>query len=860
MTGAAYAGPQDPVVITIDGSDRLQRFDGIGVNAHTASWDGDSLKPAIEALVYSMNATVWRVILETEQGWEDQNDNDDPSSFNWDFYNQVYETPKFRKAWEMVAFLNRLGIRDGVMINLMGRLPEWMGKNVVAPGLEEEYIEMIVSMLCYARFHRGLQFKLLGPMNEPDIRNEGPTMDSRQYARILDRLVQRLDEAGLGDLRIVGPDTANMGKLISDYLPAMVEKPAVMDRVAYIGAHSYGGYTHDLRSALKSSPYPALPFWMTEWNAWRDGLDDGQLGVYDYPYAAECVRHLLGLLKNGASAALVWEAYDSLYEHHNEYGRPPSKWSLWGILAYDQRTETYNPRKHFYAISQVSRFIPPGSEQVGLKYSAEGLTAVAFHDPASLKTVIVGENANADPLRLAVRIQGLPSPSRLQLTYTDQADNLKSGQPVALQSGRFDVSIPPKCIFSLVDPGSRTVSRRPQPEGWFAGDMHVHLSCGEDPIPIERLPEMMKIHHLNVVSLLADMGNGEVKDAARDLPRVNGRDDPISKPDCIIRWDAEWHWDATYTNFSNQALGGHLVILGAKEAQQIWDESPHNILQWARQQKAVAGFAHMQYLTGGIQSRLDCCIPVNYPVEAALGSIDFISEDVNGGGAALEAYYRLLNCGFRLGLAAGTDYPCNGREPLGSLLTYVEVKDQPFTYENWVKGISAGRTVISRVGGSEFLMLDVDESATPGDEIRRAEAGDVRVAVRWRVQSASDGRIELVQNGLVVSSLEGRSTPDTPLVLETSIPFKESGWLCARRMEGQEIRSHTAPIYVTVGEAPVRASAADARFFIDWIDQLLERTSPGGVWNHFFPTGLEAEQARFRQARTVYERIEQDSR
>ena len=133
-----------------------------------------------------------------------------------------------------------------------------------------------------------------------------------------------------------------------------------------------------------------------------------------------------------------------------------------------------------------------------------------------------------------------------------------------------------------------------------------------------------------MISVLADMGNGEVKDSKADLPKVTGKMQPQSKDNRIIHWDTEWHWDATYSNFSNQALGGHLVLLGLKEAKQIWDESPYKILDWAAKQNAVKGFAHMEYLNDEIQDELNCCIPIDYPVEAALGTIDFISEDVYG--------------------------------------------------------------------------------------------------------------------------------------------------------------------------------------------------------------------------------------
>ena len=174
------------------------------------------------------------------------------------------------------------------------------------------------------------------------------------------------------------------------------------------------------------------------------------------------------------------------------------------------------------------------------------------------------------------------------------------------------------------------------------------------------------------MSLLADMGNGEVQNPATDLPLVNGQDASISSSGRIVHWDAEWHWDATYSQYDHQALGGHIVALGLTKAHQIWNEYTYPIFDWAHQKNAIAGFAHMQYLDNDIPQSLNCCIPIEYPVEVALGSADFISEDVNGGDSAMHAYYRLLNCGFRPGFAAGSDYPC-GVSELGSLLTYVQV-------------------------------------------------------------------------------------------------------------------------------------------------------------------------------------------
>ena len=394
----------------------------------------------------------------------------------------------------------------------------------------------------------------------------------------------------------------------------------------------------------------------------------------------------------------------------------------------------------------------------------------------------------------------------------------------------------------------------PEPAGWYAGDPHVHRSCGGAPESKSSLYAKMSSQNLAVISLLADMGNGEVQDPVTDLPLVNGQDDPVSTSGRIVHWDAEWHWDAVYTQFPHQALGGHVVALGLTEAHQIWEEYTHPIFNWAHQQNAIAGFVHMQYLDNGIPQSLDCCTPLEYPVEVALGSADFISEDVNGSDTAIQAYYRLLNTGFRPALTAGTDYPC-GVSELGSLLTYVQVAGGQMTYRNWIDGIKGGRTAVSRNGHNEFLSLTVNNTATPGDEINLTAAGSVPVTIAWTASQDLTGTIELVRNGVVVASRQASVSPGAPETLTATVDFSNSGWLAARRMGANGHQVHTGSVFVTVNNAPVRASVADAEFYVQWIDNLLEKTSPGGAWSSYFVNSRDAAQARYQAAKAMFQQI-----
>ena len=855
------------IAIQIDGSKRFQQVDGIGVNANTRSWNGKELEPALNLLLDSMHATIWRVIVETVEKWEDVNDNNDPFAFNWGYYNTLYETPKFQKVWGMISYLNQHGITDKLMISFMGFAPEWMGVKIIKPEYEDEYVEMITSFFYYAKNTKHLQFGLISPTNESEHHqfSEGPHLNGKQHARIIRKLIDRMEVLGMKDIQIVAPDNASIDKSINEFIPALMEDSIVMSKMAHLAFHTYGGYHPGIRSFIEKSTYPQSSFWITEWNAWCKGCDDGLLGEYNYDFAGKSVGYLLDLLKNGARAAIAWEGYDSYYEHH-----APSLFSYWGMLGYEPKTKTYFPRKNFYAIQQVSKFVLPGSWQISISEPGDSLVALAFHDAASKTVSIVGINKRHSAVNLNGTMMGLPAIRNFEMYYTNNTENVHRDTDVTVKNKSFTTTIPANCIFTLTGTAAKNKTAsipklKPEPQDWYAGDIHVHRNCGDETVlPESKLLEMMEPNNLAVISVLADMGNGEVKYAKEDLLKVKGSDAVQTKPGRIIHWDTEWHWDATYSQFSNQALGGHLVLLGLKQAKQIWEESPYKILEWGRSQNAVSGFAHFQYLNDSIQNELNCCIPIDYPVEAALGTIDFVSEDVyannslNNGNynseAVLDAYYKLLNCGFRIGLAAGTDYPCNNNEPVGSLLTYVHVEDQ-LTYRKWIDGIKNGRTVVSRNGHNEFLEMSVNGKYSPGDEIKIKNKGTINIELKWTSIKELTGRIELVSDGKVVASHAGSVKPGEPLLFKTTAAFIKSGWICARRMDGKGHATHTAPVYISINNKPVRGSAEDARFFISWIDNILKNIKPGGSWNKYFPNDIETIKERYIKARAIYENI-----
>lgn len=402
--------------------------------------------------------------------------------------------------------------------------------------------------------------------------------------------------------------------------------------------------------------------------------------------------------------------------------------------------------------------------------------------------------------------------------------------------------------------GATALAARPEPADWFVGDLHVHRSCGGAPVSLAVISNAMVAADLMVLSLQADMGNGQVLDPVTDLPLVNGQDSPSSPPGRIIRWDAEWHWDPVYWQFPHQVIGGHILAMGITNAVQRWDEHTAPVLAWAREQGGVAGFAHLQFLPDrGFPEALDCCVPLEYPVEVALGNCDFISQDVAGGDPAMHAYYRLLNCGFRPGWGAGSDFPCNAE--IGALTTFVQL-DGPLTYSKWLAGLAAGRTVISRNGRAEFLNLKVNTNTIPGGTVHLpAGGGDVQISVDWSSSQPVSGTLEIVRNSVVEAGKTATLAANGMTNLSASLTFTNSGWVVARRMGGGGHRVHTAAVFVIVGNRPIRASASDAWFYVNWMDRLLGRTSPGGLWASYFTASRAEAHARYLAARDIFAQI-----
>lgn len=174
-----------------------------------------------------------------------------------------------------------------------------------------------------------------------------------------------------------------------------------------------------------------------------------------------------------------------------------------------------------------------------------------------------------------------------------------------------------------------------------------------------------------------------------------------------------------------------------------------------------------------------------------------------------EEYYRYLNAGYRLPLVAGTD-KLGSDVQLGIYRTYVQIADEPFSYEGWRKNLAAGRTFMS---GGPIVWFSVD-GQSPGAVIRLpSRGGRLHVAATARSFEPVHS-LEIVMGGRVVAASQdpaGRRE----LSLDETVTVDEPTWLAARvngpggveprrhlgSADGAALNAHTSPIYVECGEA-----------------------------------------------------------
>jgi hypothetical protein len=423
--------------------------------------------------------------------------------------------------------------------------------------------------------------------------------------------------------------------------------------------------------------------------------------------------------------------------------------------------------------------------------------------------------------------------------------------------------------------------------GWFSADHHLHAAgCSHYESPEEGVrPEDMWRQvvgeDLNLASVLS-WGPGWY----HQKQFFTGKTSDLTTQKNMMRYDVE------VSGFPS-SHAGHLVLLRLKEddypgtaAIEDWPSWTLPVLQWAKGQDAVTGYAHSGWglqplneketkLPNYIMPKMDGIGANEYIVTVTLNVVDFYSAGDTPAPWELNMWYHTLNAGFRPRLSGETDFPCIYDERVGIARTYFK-SDKKLDYDSYITALKSGRTYVSE-GNVHIIDFSVNglEAGTQNSELRLTKAQPVTVSARvaallpeqqdeygatiaqrpldrhpfWNIERSRIGksrkvRVELIVNGEAVDTTEIVADGGWKNV-QFQYPLKGSSWVALRVYPS----AHSNPVFVILNNKPiaVRKSAEWCRQVVDQCWKMKE--------TNIDPKERAAAAEAYHKARTVYEEV-----
>lgn len=446
----------------------------------------------------------------------------------------------------------------------------------------------------------------------------------------------------------------------------------------------------------------------------------------------------------------------------------------------------------------------------------------------------------------------------------------------------------------------------PSKWGFYSGDTHIHAAgCSHYERPTEGVGPETLIRHIRGEALtIGDAlnwgpswyyqkqffsGNAESPVATLEHPELQKAYGVTLQPQ-TTREDAEStiRYDVEVSQFPS-SHAGHLVLLQLTEqdypgAQLIEDWPSWNlpILKWVKAQGAYGGYAHC-----GLGMVVDSTDLPNYEIppmdsigtqEAIIdvthGCVDFLSGCDSLPVAELNAWYHMLNCGFRMAMVGETDFPCMSDGRVGAGRSYVKLDTRPNGnpgYAAWIEGLFKPHQYCGD-GRSHVLECKIDgQPLSESDLVLESGEGitvDVLIAARLEPELTSETKarqanesgydierarigdtrqvpLELIVNGFPVA-IVNIVADGVPRVVTLKANISRSSWWALRILPSL----HTHPSFVTINNKPLRASRRSAEWCRACVDKVWEVKSPF-IRESEHPTAFAA----FEHARKTYEQI-----
>jgi Tol biopolymer transport system component len=457
--------------------------------------------------------------------------------------------------------------------------------------------------------------------------------------------------------------------------------------------------------------------------------------------------------------------------------------------------------------------------------------------------------------------------------YVDlKISNLRASETITVPSGKIHVEIThgleyrPITVEVETKPGENRViplklqrlrlSDSPTVR-WMGGDLHVSMYYGGAyRNKTQTLLDQMKAEDLGVAANLMVFDGEQIPDVETDKsPHA-----PASALSAQhILYGAGFHsgfWgdvDVLNTNpppvrryFSYLPMPGGVLPLNADIADKFHSLGKETLL----------GYTHLfEYIPN---PNFDPTLTHELPMDVALGKVDYYEAvDSRDPKFSAAVWYSLLNLGFRLPVAAGSDFVAgyaSSHGPVGRGRVYVRVPTGPFRIDSWLNGLRQGRSFATNGPLLRFSLA----GQQVGGELKLPGPRTVRFNAALRSIVPVD-HLEIVCNGEVALKIPLNQARDASNAVG-GLRLGRSGW-CLLRAWAEKAEdpvpddypyATTSPIYVTVAGGRPR-SLKDAQYFVTWMEHMKENAQAASGYRN------EAEKTRVLKmidsAHKVYEQL-----
>ena len=392
--------------------------------------------------------------------------------------------------------------------------------------------------------------------------------------------------------------------------------------------------------------------------------------------------------------------------------------------------------------------------------------------------------------------------------------------------------------------------------GWYSGSTHVHMNyAGNLHNTLENLMMMSAAEDQDIVNEQIANKDNRILDYQYFVK--GGGAHPLSTRDRVLVVGQEYR-PPFYGHVFMFGMRDHLMspFTTGYEGTAIESLYPSNtdMLRKARAQGATVGYVHA---FAGEQDPIESGLggAKGFMVDAALGTTDAV-EWSGAGRGSFAPWYAVLNNGFRVTAVGGEDSisSMHASKLVGSSRTYVFTGQRELTMEAWFEGLRGGHAFVTN---GPLVGLTVNGRG-PGEDVALPAGGGTVEVSGWVQSIVSLQEVLLVSNGQVVERIP-LAGDRLSLSFTRSLPVTRSGWYHLRAegapgerfpIDAEYAQGFTNPVWVTVGEKPIRSAAA-AAYSVKWIDQLRQMADAWPGWrsqkerSHVF--------AQFDEARKIYQ-------